>query len=38
MEDRSKWEDNIKMNLEEIAQDVNQWRVVIKTIMNLRIS
>jgi len=43
---RSRWEDNIKMDLREIvidganwirlAQDRVQWRSFVKTVMNLR--
>jgi hypothetical protein len=42
------WEDNIKMDLREIgwcgmdwidlAQDRDQWRVLVNTVMNLRVS
>jgi hypothetical protein len=41
------WEDNIKRDLREIgwvgvdcihlAQDNNQWRVLVNTVMNLRV-
>jgi hypothetical protein len=44
---RSGWEDNIKMDLREIgfgdmhwihwAQDRDRWRVVVNTVMNLRV-
>jgi hypothetical protein len=44
---RRGWEDNIKMDLREIgidganwiqlAQDMVQWRVCVKTVMNLRV-
>jgi hypothetical protein len=44
---RRKWVDNIKMDLREIewggmdwiylAQDRDQWRALMKTIMNLRV-
>jgi hypothetical protein len=45
---RRRWEDNIKMDLREIGidgadwiqliQDKVQWRVFVKTVMNLRVS
>jgi hypothetical protein len=44
---RSRWVDNIKMDLREIgwdgmdwtdlAQDVDQWRVLVNTVMNLQV-
>jgi len=44
---RSRWEDNIKMDLEEVgwegvdwihlAQDRDQWRDLVNTVMNLRL-
>jgi hypothetical protein len=44
---RHRWVDNIKMNLREIgwdgrdwielAQDRNQWRTLVNTMMNLRV-
>ena len=44
---RSRWEDNIKMNLREVdcvpgdwialAEDRNQWRAYVRAVMNLRI-
>jgi hypothetical protein len=43
---RRKWEDNIRMDLREIgwgsmdwidlAQDSDQWRALVNTVMNLR--
>jgi hypothetical protein len=45
---RRRWEDNVKMNLGEIgwsdmewidlAKDRNQWRALVNTIMNFRVS
>jgi hypothetical protein len=45
---RRRWVDNIKMDLREIecggmdwidmAQDRNQWRALVNTVMNLRMS
>jgi hypothetical protein len=45
---RSRWVDNIEIDLREIgwggmdriylAQDRNQWRVLVKTVMKLRVS
>ena len=45
---RRRWEDNIKMDLQEVgcgsmdwielAQDRNSWRAVVNAVMNLRIS
>jgi hypothetical protein len=44
---RPKWVDNIKINLREIgwddmdwvdlAQDMDQWRALVNTVMNLRV-
>jgi hypothetical protein len=44
---RHRWEDNIRMNLREVrwkgmdwvcmAQDRDQWRTVVNTVMNLRV-
>jgi hypothetical protein len=45
---KSKWEDNIKMNLQEarykgmgcieLAQDRDRWRELINVVMNIRVS
>jgi hypothetical protein len=45
---RRRWENDIKMDLREIgwdgmdwvylAQDMDQWRALVKTVMNLRVS
>jgi hypothetical protein len=44
---RGRWEDNIKINLREIgfgdvdwihwAQDIDRWRALVNTVMNLRV-
>jgi hypothetical protein len=45
---RSRWEDNIKMDLQEVgcggmdwivlAQDRDRWRALVTAVMNLRVS
>ena len=45
---RSRWEDNIKMDLQEVglggtdwielAQDRDRWRKLVNAVMNLRVS
>ena len=45
---RRRWEDNIKMDLQEVgggcedwmklAQDRDKWRALVSTVMNLRVS
>ena len=44
---RRRWEDNIKMDLQEVggrgdwmelAQDRNRWRALVNTVMNFRVS
>jgi hypothetical protein len=39
---RHRWVDNIKMDLRELgwdvmAQDINQWKALVNTILNLRV-
>ena len=44
---RRRWEDNIKMDLQEVrggcedwmelAQDMDRWRALVSTVMNLRV-
>jgi hypothetical protein len=36
---RRRWEDNIKMDLQEVggAQDRDRWRALVSTVKNLRI-
>ena len=44
---RHRWEDNIKMDLEEVgmgsgdwmglAQDTDRWRALVSTVMNVRV-
>jgi hypothetical protein len=44
---RSRWEDNIKMNLREtglkdvdwihLVQEMNRWRALVNTVINLRV-
>ena len=44
---RGRWEDNIKMDLQEVgcggmdwielAQDMDRWRALVKAVMNLRV-
>jgi len=45
---RRRWEDNVKMDLQEVgcegldwielAQDRDRWRALVNTVMNLRVS
>jgi hypothetical protein len=34
---RRRWEDNIRMDWIHWAQDRDQWRAVVNTVMNLRV-
>jgi hypothetical protein len=34
---RRRWVDNIKMDWIDLAQDRDQWRALVNTVMNLRI-
>jgi hypothetical protein len=34
---RRRWVDNIKMDWIELAQNRNQWRALVNTVMNLRV-
>ena len=41
---KRRWEDNIKMDLEEVggdwmglAQDMDRWRALVSTVMNFRV-
>jgi hypothetical protein len=35
---RRRWVDNIKMDWIDLAQDRDQWRAVLNTLLNLRVS
>jgi hypothetical protein len=34
---RRRWENNIKMDWTDLAQNWDQWRAVVNTVMNLRV-
>ena len=34
---RHRWEDNIKMDLQEVAQDRDRWRELMSAVMNFRV-
>jgi hypothetical protein len=34
---RRRWKDNIRMGWIDLAQDRNQWRALVNTVMNLRV-